>query len=809
MAEIDPVILKLMVDRGKYLADINETTSRVNDQLNRQGAAIERLDARMKGGFTRIAGHAQRGAAAIKAAVASVSLIALGAQAVETAIRFKRFEQGLAVATGSASAAAGEIKFLREMADGLGVRFITLAENFTGLAAAARGTSLEGKQTRDVFEAITKAIVATGGSTEQVNGALLAVQQMMSKGNVQAEELRGQLGERLPGAFQIAARAMNVTTAELNKMLEKGEVAASDFLPKFAAQLGKELPANLQTADAAFQRFQTALDDIANSTADGFMKELGDATDDLTQTLKDMQQSGALEAIGSFLGTVIRLGGQAASVIGDLALAWKKWRLEVGVRQQQSIEDGWATSAAQKEQARNNRLALQAELNRMSGAAGPSFAQGSIDSLGKVIAGQRSGSGGAAAGGKPGPKKKGPKGPSAEDITARFNDAMARLMSERLQAELSVTEDYTRRAELQRALLDIEYKQRLADINDQKNLSEERKAAMRTELNALFGLDKDGGILTVPSVYSQVDRDEMEGLAREALDRATAARNNDRDLLEAQSRMVDSRAARRDLELRILDIAYEQERADLEALIASQTATKAQKDIAQARLNILGQLQAADAEGVNRQNESPLEARRREVRETAANMGDAIENIELDAIDRLTDGIAGAASEYVKLGGIAGDVINGIISDLIKLAARQAIVGALTGGTGSILGIKLPGFANGTNSAPGGLALVGERGPEIVNLPRGSQVIPNHELAGAAARSMVNASAASPMARPQEITVYVREGAMFEAAVEGISQRSAVRVVRQAAPEIGAQAAKSAVQATPAYLARQRRFGGG
>jgi TP901 family phage tail tape measure protein len=40
----------------------------------------------------------------------------------------------------------------------------------------------------------------------------------------------------------------------------------------------------------------------------------------------------------------------------------------------------------------------------------------------------------------------------------------------------------------------------------------------------------------------------------------------------------------------------------------------------------------------------------------------------------------------------------------------------------------IPGFANGTNYAPGGLSLVGERGPELVNLPRGAQVIPNARL---------------------------------------------------------------------------------
>lgn len=39
-------------------------------------------------------------------------------------------------------------------------------------------------------------------------------------------------------------------------------------------------------------------------------------------------------------------------------------------------------------------------------------------------------------------------------------------------------------------------------------------------------------------------------------------------------------------------------------------------------------------------------------------------------------------------------------------------------------------YAEGTNFAPGGMALVGEEGPEVVNLPRGSQVIPNDKLGG-------------------------------------------------------------------------------
>jgi len=42
--------------------------------------------------------------------------------------------------------------------------------------------------------------------------------------------------------------------------------------------------------------------------------------------------------------------------------------------------------------------------------------------------------------------------------------------------------------------------------------------------------------------------------------------------------------------------------------------------------------------------------------------------------------------------------------------------------------IKIPAYAQGTNYATGGIALVGEAGPELVNLPIGAQVIPNHSI---------------------------------------------------------------------------------
>lgn len=84
------------------------------------------------------------------------------------------------------------------------------------------------------------------------------------------------------------------------------------------------------------------------------------------------------------------------------------------------------------------------------------------------------------------------------------------------------------------------------------------------------------------------------------------------------------------------------------------------------------------------------------------------------------------------LGGVFANVLTqgGSLKDGLRSFAQQTLAGWGSGlmnkglgGLGAIL--KIPGFASGTNSAPGGLAMVGERGRELVNLPRGSQVFPH------------------------------------------------------------------------------------
>ena len=80
-------------------------------------------------------------------------------------------------------------------------------QQFTKLNAAARSSGFSVSEVEEVYRGLAAANVALGGDTERLNGILLATQQVFSKGKVQAEELRGQIGERLPGAFAKFAAA--------------------------------------------------------------------------------------------------------------------------------------------------------------------------------------------------------------------------------------------------------------------------------------------------------------------------------------------------------------------------------------------------------------------------------------------------------------------------------------------------------------------------------------------------------------------------------------------------------------------------
>ena len=157
----------------------------------------------------------------------------------DTALKLDAVNSALTAILGSNEAAAEQFQRLSEFADRYGLNLLAVGEAYKNFAAAAVSANVPLEQTNYIFESVAKAASVLKLSNDDLKGSLNALSQMISKGTVSAEELRGQLGERLPGAFNLAAKAMGVTTAELGKMLENGEIMAGDLLPKLALELNK------------------------------------------------------------------------------------------------------------------------------------------------------------------------------------------------------------------------------------------------------------------------------------------------------------------------------------------------------------------------------------------------------------------------------------------------------------------------------------------------------------------------------------------------------------------------------------------
>lgn len=152
--------------------------------------------------------------------------------------------------------------FLRRTAADYGADLVVLTNRYIKFRAATDQAGFSAASTQKIFSTMTKAAGVLGLKKDELQGVFLALEQMVSKGKVTTEELRRQLGERLPGAMDIMATSMGVTTATLDEMLKKGEVITADVLPKFAEQVeiafGLENVKKVETLQAATARLSTA-----------------------------------------------------------------------------------------------------------------------------------------------------------------------------------------------------------------------------------------------------------------------------------------------------------------------------------------------------------------------------------------------------------------------------------------------------------------------------------------------------------------------------------------------------------------------
>ncbi|EFY9844888.1 TPA: tape measure protein [Escherichia coli] len=192
--------------------------------------------------------------------------------------------------------------FIRNLADKTGLNISEGLSSYAKFAAGAQG-SMSQEQTQELFGNATAMSRLMGLSNDELNGILKAFEQMASKGKIQAEELRGQLGDRMAGAFKLFAEALGMTATELDKAMKDGKILSSDTLPKVAKQMGLMIDKAGGWAEVA-KSTQTALGKLANNWDDTMVKIFSGSQDEL---------NGFLSSLSNLLSEM----GMSSSIAGD------------------------------------------------------------------------------------------------------------------------------------------------------------------------------------------------------------------------------------------------------------------------------------------------------------------------------------------------------------------------------------------------------------------------------------------------------------------------------------------------------------
>lgn len=219
-----------------------------------------------------------------------------------------------AVFDGDFDAVNGELDFLRRNADRLGIGFGQLSDDYTKFAAATKDTPIQ-DETRAIFIRVAEAGRVLNLTADQMSGTLTALSQIASKGTVSMEELRQQLGDRLPGALQIMAAGVGVSTDELIKLIETGQLS-STALVGFAGELerrfGGQLEGSLASLNAEIGRMANALFESQIAFANGgFLESFTMLIREATETLQSADFQAFLQDVGAAFGVAFKVAGAA------------------------------------------------------------------------------------------------------------------------------------------------------------------------------------------------------------------------------------------------------------------------------------------------------------------------------------------------------------------------------------------------------------------------------------------------------------------------------------------------------------------
>ncbi len=285
-------LAKLNQSLRETLSKFNKTTSKNNHSENASNSLDVLATSAIK------AGTAIYSFQTALEAYKKVMEVGLKKEASQRAAQFVLGDEGAKRAT----------EFVKNLANNTGVDQIETLSSFAKFSAGAGDMNTDQKES--LFSNVIGTSRLMGLSTDEINGILKAFEQMASKGKIQAEELRGQLGDRMAGAFQLFARSLGMTTEQLDAAMKNGKVLSKDVLPKVSAEMGRMID-KAGGWEKIINSTQTQLGRLSNSwnnnlalMFDGSQEGLTDFTRSLTNLLNSL--GGQSKNLGEHFGDLMK-----------------------------------------------------------------------------------------------------------------------------------------------------------------------------------------------------------------------------------------------------------------------------------------------------------------------------------------------------------------------------------------------------------------------------------------------------------------------------------------------------------------------
>ncbi|EES1144196.1 tape measure protein [Escherichia coli] len=285
-------LAKLNQNLRETLSKFNKTTSKNNHSENASNGLDVLATSAIK------AGTAIYSFQTALEAYRKIMEVGLKKEASQRAAQFVLGDEGAKRAT----------EFVKNLANNTGVDQIETLSSFAKFSAGAGDMNTDQKES--LFSNVIGTSRLMGLSTDEINGILKAFEQMASKGKIQAEELRGQLGDRMAGAFQLFARSLGMTTEQLDAAMKNGKVLSKDVLPKVSAEMGRMID-KAGGWEKIINSTQTQLGRLSNSwnnnlalMFDGSQEGLTDFTRSLTNLLNSL--GGQSKNLGEHFGDLMK-----------------------------------------------------------------------------------------------------------------------------------------------------------------------------------------------------------------------------------------------------------------------------------------------------------------------------------------------------------------------------------------------------------------------------------------------------------------------------------------------------------------------